>query len=144
MACYRHGTVNPVIDTATTNRPGDRPPITLACLEPNAGHIVVIMVGRLDVRTAALVRSLERRSRPPATTLAIDMGAVPFADQAGLAALVALSRYATRHGVGFRLFGCTPTVTDTLHRTGLDRVLKIAPGESFGGYSPRRRRLATR
>ena len=94
-------------------------------VEARAGGTVLVRpVGRLDLATAAALRSslaavLARGRR----RLVVDLAGVPFLDLTGLAALVAGRRAARRAGGDLRLARPPTQPRLVLELTGLGRVL---------------------
>jgi anti-anti-sigma factor len=84
-------------------------------------HCVLLLVGEIDMQTAATVlttgRSALRSMRPECTALIVDLAQVSFVDAAGVGILLALRAEARRADRQLRLRSVPPLVERVLRLT---------------------------
>lgn len=91
------------------------------------GDVVVIRCeGRLVRSEDALSLRTLVTGQPDARAIVLDLSALSYAESGGLAMLAFLRRWASGHGIEFRLFEPSDRVRDSLERTSLTAELEIA------------------
>jgi anti-anti-sigma factor len=89
------------------------------------GHILVTVVGEVDIATVGLLREclagLARRGLP----LIIDLDQVTFMDATGLGALVGRARRAAAHSVSLHVVCARPQTRKLVHLAGLEGRLGL-------------------
>jgi anti-anti-sigma factor len=89
------------------------------------GHILVTVVGEVDIATEGVLRGclsgLARRGPP----LIIDLDQVTFMDAAGLGALVGGARRAAAHGVSVHVICARPQTRKLVQLAGLEGRLGL-------------------
>ena len=109
------------------------------------GYLVWELRGDLDFEGARAVRTAARSSEEALGPLVVDLGGVPFADSAGLAALIGLARRVSESGGHVVVSGARRSVRRLLEFTGLNRCLEVAhasdgdldgPGLGTGSAGP--------
>jgi anti-anti-sigma factor len=91
------------------------------------GDVAVIRCeGRLVRSEEALSLRHLVTALPEARALVLDLSALSYAEGGGLAMLAFLRRWASDHGIEFRLFEPSDRVRDSLERTSLTAELEIA------------------
>lgn len=120
---------------------GSRPPSPEAPLAVTTGivgpaHVVVGVVGEVDIATAARLSGalLEQvRAAPVSGVVVADLDGVGFIDAAGLAVLGIAADTAGARGVHFRVANCSPTVLRLLDIVASPAV---ATGRAPGPAAP--------
>lgn len=97
-----------------------------------AGAARLMLVGELDLVTAARARAALRRAQCDAPDLTCDLGDVWFVDLAGLRVLIDATRWAASSGLRLRIANCPPIVPRMLGALRLSRALYIVAGAGAG------------
>ncbi|MFI2649826.1 MULTISPECIES: STAS domain-containing protein [Micromonospora] len=107
-----------------------------------AGRLFLSPVGDLDMAGApAFDRVLDGvLDRPDLVQIVVDLGAVPFLDSTGVAALLRGAAEAVGRGATFRVTDPQPVVARVLRITAVD-VLLGWPGDGSSAVEPGWRRL---
>ncbi|MGY0002504.1 STAS domain-containing protein [Micromonospora sp. I033] len=109
-----------------------------------AGRLVLSPVGDLDMAgTAAFDRALDGvLDRPGLVEIVVDLGAVPFLDSTGVAALLRGAAEAVGRGATLRVTDPQPVVARVLRITAVDVLLGWPGGQGDGSaVEPGWRRL---
>jgi anti-anti-sigma factor len=94
--------------------------------ERNSGIYVVTLGGALNVRRAGEARQLfEELARQGVRQVVVDMGAVPFIDGRGLAALIGGFKSFGSDARNFRMVGVQDQPRLVFELTGFDRVFQV-------------------
>jgi anti-sigma B factor antagonist len=90
--------------------------------------VIAYLAGELDSRSAyELVEALTPALTRGRSTIVLDLGALTFADSAGLSAVVTLARHANDAGIELAVRNCSPAATRLLSVTGLDTIVQLWP-----------------
>lgn len=118
--------------------PEPNPVFAAYVLPARAGADRLMLVGEVDLVTAARARAALRRAQRDARELTCDLGDVWFVDIAGLRVLIDATRWATSSGRRLAIANCPPIIPRMLRILGLERALHIAapPGMILKGAGP--------
>lgn len=90
----------------------------------DGGHLVVELVGELDVYTARSLRGvLDHTPRADRRRIAVEMSRLEFLDSSGLGVLVSAMKQAQALGGGLCMVRPRERILKTLRITGLIRVI---------------------
>ena len=107
-------------------------------LSDRPGAATLMMVGELDLVTAARARVAIRRAQCDTPTLICDLGDVWFVDLAGLRVLIDATRWATRSGRRLAIANSPPIVPRMLRILQLEHALRIVAPRAETGRRIRR------
>ncbi len=93
-----------------------------------AGHLIVAVVGEVDVATAPSLRTrLEQAVDDAEGALVVDLSGVTFIDSTALGVLIAVQRRSDDRGLPMRLVVAEPRILKIFEITGLTDTFSIVP-----------------
>ncbi len=100
-------------------------------LRDASGVLVARLLGsRIDAAVSQSLKArIAERIEGGVSRVVLDLSDVEFVDSTGLGVFLSLLKRLPASG-GLVLCGCRPPVAELVRLTRLDRVLKMAPGES--------------
>ena len=102
------------------------PGLAVSVERPEDGHVVVGVVGELDLAGAAKLHPILLDAAASAVTV-LDLGACTFCDSSGLRTILEASRQAERTGGSFRVAGVGLSVARVFELAGVAAFLRLFP-----------------
>lgn len=94
------------------------------------GHILVAVVGEVDIATVRLLRECLAVLAPRGLPVIIDLDQVTFMDATGLGTLVGGARRVKAHGAGLHVVCARPQTRKLIRLTGLDGRLGLCRSQA--------------
>ncbi len=89
------------------------------------GTLVFVLTGRLDSQTSQSAEQALTAATQPNPRVLLDCSRVTFLSSAGVRAIIMAHRGAKEHGGKFAVYCPTPEILETIHITGIHKVIAV-------------------